>query len=74
MSASDNDIYDVDEADFDDLVRTPILLTERHEGKEIKVWRLGTNDRTPYYALNMERSKFVSHLVISAYPSKPFQN
>jgi hypothetical protein len=74
MSASEDDVYDVDEAEFEQVARTPILFTERHEGRDVKVWRMGSDDRTPHYAINMDRSKFISHLVMVSYPLKPFYN
>jgi hypothetical protein len=72
MSASEDDVYDVDEAVFDD--RIPILFTEKHDGRDVKVWRMGFDDNTPYYAINMDRSKFISHLVMAYYPLKSFYN
>ena len=70
VSEYDDDIYDEEDAEYDHLSKVPMLFDEVHEGREIKVWRLGTNDKTAHYAVNNQRDKYISALVMYSLPTK----
>ena len=70
VSEYDDDIYDEEDAEYDDLSKVPMLFDEIHEGREIKVWRLGTNDKTAHYAINNKRDTYISSLVMYSLPTK----
>lgn len=70
VSEYDDGIYDEEDAEYDDLSKVPMLFDEIHEGREIKVWRLGTNDKTAHYAVNNQRDKYISALVMYSLPTK----
>ena len=70
VSEYDDDIYDEEDAEYDDLSKVPIQFDEVHDGRVVKVWRLGTNDKTAHCAINNQRDTYISSLVMYSLPTK----
>ena len=70
VSEYDDDIYDEEDAEYDDLSKVPIQFDEVHDGRVVKVWRLGTNDKTAHYAIKNQRDTYISSLVMYSLPTK----